>query len=254
MEHTPLERRIPGADTAVVLIHGICGTPRHFRMLLPLVPEDFSFRCLLLQGHGGDARAFGRASMAAWQHQVDEAVLELSQSHRRVLLVGHSLGSLLAMDAALRLKGVEGLFCMAVPLRLGLSRKMVRRGWQMFWGTGDPADPGFQAAVDCCGVKLSRNPFHYLGWIPRFLELFAKIAAIRRSLPRLRTPCICFQSAKDELVSPRSGRLLTKNPFVRLEILPASGHYDYPPQDRKRMQDAFLRWLHHCAENDKQKL
>lgn len=42
MPHNPTVRILPDADTAVLLIHGICGSPTQFRRLLPLeqmIPE-----------------------------------------------------------------------------------------------------------------------------------------------------------------------------------------------------------------------
>ena len=46
-------REIPGAKTAVLMIHGIVGTPEHFAMLYPYVPEDWSIYSIRLAGHGG---------------------------------------------------------------------------------------------------------------------------------------------------------------------------------------------------------
>lgn len=56
MEHREYVRIVPGAKTAVLFMHGIVGTPNHFRDLLPLVdlvPDDWSVYNVLLPGHGG---------------------------------------------------------------------------------------------------------------------------------------------------------------------------------------------------------
>ena len=37
MEHREYRRIVSGADTAVMFLHGIVGTPNHFRDLIPLV-------------------------------------------------------------------------------------------------------------------------------------------------------------------------------------------------------------------------
>ena len=45
MKHDEVVRIIPGARTAVLLIHGICGTPNHFVGGIPLmewIPADWS--------------------------------------------------------------------------------------------------------------------------------------------------------------------------------------------------------------------
>jgi len=56
-------REIPGAKTAVLMIHGIVGTPEHFAMLYPYVPEDWSIYSIRLAGHGGSVEDFAAASM-----------------------------------------------------------------------------------------------------------------------------------------------------------------------------------------------
>lgn len=58
------KRLLPGAACAVLFVHGILGSPAQFAPFLPLVPQDWSFCNLLLQGHGGGARDFSAASMA----------------------------------------------------------------------------------------------------------------------------------------------------------------------------------------------
>ena len=50
MNHQEYIREIPGAKTAVLMLHGIAGTPDHFEMLLPLVPADWSIYNILLDG------------------------------------------------------------------------------------------------------------------------------------------------------------------------------------------------------------
>ena len=73
MEHKEYVRIVPGADTAVLFIHGIVGTPNHFTdliSLVELVPEDWSVCNLLLDGHGGNADDFAATSMKKWKNQV----------------------------------------------------------------------------------------------------------------------------------------------------------------------------------------
>ena len=53
MNGTPYIREIAGADTALLMIHGIVGTPAHFSMLYPYVPKDWSIYNMVLDGHGG---------------------------------------------------------------------------------------------------------------------------------------------------------------------------------------------------------
>jgi len=60
---------------AVLFIHGIIGTPRHFTELIPLVqqvPEDFTVSNIILDGHGGTVDDFAHTSMAKWKAREDK--------------------------------------------------------------------------------------------------------------------------------------------------------------------------------------
>ena len=241
--HREYRRLVPAADTAVLFIHGIVGTPRHFDDLISLLPDTVSVHNLLLAGHGGTARDFSRASMKQWESQVEAAIASLAENHKHIYLVAHSMGALLSMEAALKHKEVEKLFLLAVPLPIALKPTMVRNSWRVFRGNIPEDDHAALAAQRCCGVEQVKNPLLCLGWVPRFLELFSKISTVRKLLPRLTTPCWAVQSMEDELVSPRSIEELSRNPHIIVLPLPHAGHYYYPSADLAALQEAFQQFI-----------
>lgn len=100
----------PTADTAVLYIHGILGTPQHFCQFFPLAAQ-YSQYSLLLDGHGGDAKVFASTSMARWKTQVDNQIKELLKTHQSILLVAHSMGTLFAISSSIRYaRQVKGIF------------------------------------------------------------------------------------------------------------------------------------------------
>ena len=236
-------RIVPAADTAVLFIHGIVGTPRHFDDLIPLLPDTVSIHNLLLAGHGGSARDFARASMREWEAQVEAAIATLAETHPHIYLVAHSMGALLSIEAALHHKEVEKLFLLAIPLRIALTPAMVGNSWKVYRGKIAADDHAALAAQRCCGVAQTKNPLPYLGWIPRFWELFSKIRAVRKLLVKLTVPSLAVQSMQDELVSPRAMDDLRRNPHITLLPLPHSGHYYYPPADKEALHEAFTTFL-----------
>lgn len=243
MEHTEYRRIVPGADTAVLFIHGIAGTPQHFDPFLPLVPEGYSVVSLLLPGHGGTVRDFSRASMAGWETHVQRTVQELAAGHERIFLAAHSMGTLFAIEQAIREPKVKGLFLLAVPLRLSLKLQLAENSSKVFFDRIAPADAVAQAARDCYGIERDGNVLHYLGWIPRYLELFRKIREVRELLPRLNTPGLVLQSAQDEMVSPKALRELEAAKSLAVSVLPDSTHYYYAPKDRMRLEERFRQFL-----------
>ena len=233
-------------DTAVLFIHGILGTPRHFDSFLPRVPEDWAVHCLLLDGHGAGVREFSRSSMAAWEEQVENAVRRLAAEHSRVLLVGHSLGTLLAMEqAVLHPEQVAGIFLLAAPLRLALRPRLVPQLIRVWLNKPKAEDPVSQAFAEACGVRQDWRIWRYLGWLPRFWELLIKIRKTRKLLPQLRVPCLAFQSRRDEMVSLRACEDLKA--CAKVAVLEDSGHFYYTPEDRALFLKDFVWFCQNCG-------
>lgn len=244
MLHTPYIRMVPNADTAVLFVHGICGTPRHFDFLSSRVPHNVSVVNVLLEGHGGDVRAFSRASMTAWEMQIRDTADMLLEKHRQLYIVGHSMGTLLAMENALRCPDkTAGMLLLAAPLRIAPKMSAMVNAVKVGMDWIKPGDTWAEAARQACGLNADRHIWRYLGWIPRYLELFALAREMRKVLPSLHTPCRVFQSMEDELVSVRSCDDLKKAPGVRLECLEHSRHYGLTDADRARVEQAFDEML-----------
>jgi carboxylesterase len=240
--HEAYIRIVPDSRKAVVLIHGICGTPAHFDMLLPLIPADWSVYNLLLPGHGGEVRDFARSSMTQWRETVEDTLAEVLKTHDRVVLVAHSMGTLFAVQQAVKHPGqVQGMLFLGCPLRVKYPPSTLWLTLRTAWGIG--SDPAVEAMRRCCGIRLTPWLWRYIGWAPRFVELLGEVSATRKLLPRLSTPCKCFQSQGDELVSLRAVADLRQNPCIDLTVLPHSTHFYYDPQDLPQIQSALLSLL-----------
>ena len=243
MEHKEYKRINPCARAAVLFVHGIVGTPNHFADFVSLVPENVSVYNVLLDGHGGSVRDFSRTSMQKWEKQVRDAVDELTLSHTEVYIVAHSMGTLFAIDRAIENEAVKGLFLLAVPLVISPKLRMVSNLCKVYFDKIKPDDVVALAAKRCYGIAQDKNPFHYVGWLPRYLELFAKAKETRRKIQLLQTPCVIYQSAKDELVSHKSAQLLAKNERISVVELSNSGHYYYTPDDLAFLLRAFENFI-----------
>ena len=237
MDAKEIIRMVDGSDTAVLMIHGIVGTPAHFNDLVPLIPEDWSLCNLLLDGHGKGVREFGASSMKKWKAQVFSRLEELLANHRHVLIVAHSMGTLFAVRAAIdRPERIAGLFLLNVPMRVHLPPRTVLASLKNALGLVRPGD---QTAMDMkrgCGVELTPCLWRYLPWALRFVELLREIAAVRGILPKLTVPALVFHSRRDELVSNRTLKDLRGHPCLTVSLLPRSGHFQYEARDLQMLQ------------------
>lgn len=243
MLHEEYIRLVPGADTAVLFIHGIVGTPNHFRDLIPLVdlvPEDYSVYNVLLDGHGKTVDDFAKTSMKKWRMQVWGIFEQLSQTHEHVILVAHSMGTLFSIQLALEHpEKVPFLFLIAVPLRPGIRLMTVRNLLCLVFGLLREDVPLEAATMRVCGLQTTRKLWKYLGWIPRFLELFAEIYRTEKVMGNLTVPCSAYQSQRDELVANYTRKVLQKSGVMDVQNLLHSTHFYYHPDDQKAVRADF---------------
>lgn len=232
MEHKEYKRMIPGSPGAVLALHGIVGTPNHFKELLDVVPEDWSVHAVLLEGHGGTVEEFGRASMKKWKAQVFAALEALLEDHDKVYVLAHSMGTLFAMQMAVRYPGrIAGLFLLGSPLRVFVQPRAAWNAVKMSFGVVDPKD---RSAVDMragCSVAAEWRLWKYIFWIPRFLELLGEIWQTRKLLPKIAVPTWVFQSKKDELVHFSSRKDFVGYDAITCTDLMDSGHFGYGEAD-----------------------
>ncbi|HPX93042.1 MAG TPA: alpha/beta fold hydrolase [Bacillota bacterium] len=238
--HLEFRRDIDKASHAVLFIHGICGSPNHFRDFYGQVPDDWSIRAILIEGHGGTVRQFSRSSMARWKEQVSRTVDELAADHASILITGHSMGTLLAIEQALRKpKYVKALFLLAVPLRARASRAAVSQSLRTVLDLDSRGDPALEAAKALYSMNPDRKIWRYLGYIPRYYELLKLMRETRGRIPQLALPCRVLMSRRDEIVSPRSADYLLVNPRIDLGWLEHSDHKYYPQGDKEFMLEDF---------------
>lgn len=237
MVHTEYIREVPGGRNAVLMIHGILGTPRHFDFLLPLIPEDWAVANILLDGHGGKVTDFSHSSMKKWKAQVSERLDDLLTRYDRVLLVAHSMGTLFSIQESIRRPDkIVGLFLLQTPLRPRLKLSSAIHAALMPFGIVVKAAEDMYRGTS---VRMDIRVWRYLGWIPRFLELFRECAATRKLLGQICVPCRIYQSAKDEMVSTRSCRDLAPHPRLQVTVLENSGHFAYKGADLERVMKDF---------------
>ena len=233
MQHPETRNLVPGAKHAVLFLHGIVGTPNHFRVVLPLeelVPDDWSVINVRYPGHGGDVRGFGKSNMDQWRTYARAAFLELAETHEKIVIVGHSLGTLFAMQLALDFPEKIGfLFLVAVPMRPWVRLFGAVNCVRLAFGMIREDKPMEVATRNACGVTTTPLVWRYIPWIPRFFELFAEIYRTEKVMGNLEVPCVAWQSRKDELVSNFAAPVLRKSSVMEVFELQNSSHFYYAP-------------------------
>lgn len=111
---------VPGAGPAVLALHGFGATPQEVQLVVEIARE-LGLRALapLLPGHGSSVHDLARTRFRDWHGAAERALAELGREHEQVIVVGSSMGSLIALDlAADHPERVAGVGVLGSPIRL----------------------------------------------------------------------------------------------------------------------------------------
>lgn len=243
MKHDAYIKETKGARQAVLMIHGICSTPRHFDWLIPEFDDSWSIYNILLDGHAGTVKDFANTSMKKWKAQVHAMLDDLCSRYDRVLLVGHSMGTLLSLEARPCYHNIAGLFLLNPPMRPRIRRRMIGRIIRLLRGKIRRDDPHEAVYEDHISIRLTSHLWQYLGWAPRFWELLMLCRYCRKHASHIHIPCHAFFGGLDEQVSLRSARYFQEQPFVTVHILEGAGHAYFPLEDQAEVLESLRRML-----------
>lgn len=228
------------ADTVILFVHGIIEGPNQFEDFIENVDDDVSVVNVLLTGHGGTQLEFAQSSMQLWQQDVDSWLVRLSKSYERIFIVGHSMGCLLAVDAATRYpEKVKGLFLLAIPLCIRVRFIGMINGLKIALKMADSNNKYTAAALKAYSIEQQSLP-GYLKWLPRYVELFIKGIQTRKLMYGLKIPVEVYMSYEDEFVGIRTVKYLANS---NVHILVKSGHFYYYDDERRAILDRFMEFI-----------
>lgn len=221
------ETRREGTETVVLCIHGILGSPDHFREFIPVIPEYWGVVCLLLEGHGKKVEDFSQATMSQWKTQVEKEVACLSEKYEHILILAHSMGCLFALRQSMVEKKIEGLFLLAPPFRPTLRFSIVKTAVKLLCGIEREDDILTIATKQAYSIGISRKLWLYFSWIPNYISLFREISLVRGEIEEVKQPIWVYFSKKDELVKRSSSKYFEKSVKQEIHVLPQSSHFYY---------------------------
>ncbi len=193
-----------------LILHGFAGDVHE---VLPLVralqARGYTIECPTLDGHGLTRRHLGKSTCRDWVRSAEEAYKRLAMRSERIVVIGFSMGGLLAAQIAVR-HPVELLVTLNTPyaywdVRQALVnlREDVRRHLSRY----------------VCG--LVRIPLRSM-WQFRIL-----LRETKQLLPRVTCPCLIVQGKRDDTVQAVSAEHLRRSvgsDQAQVSYFPRSGH------------------------------
>lgn len=217
---------VSGGDVGIVLVHGFTGTPFEVRPLGEhLAREGFAVRAPLLPGHGATIDALDRTTWRDWADEVDRTVEAMQRRHRRVAVIGQSLGGLLALHLGTRRRDLAAIGSLAAPLWLpwlaarvaASTQRGILRGVRTLpkLGGSDVRDRRVRAENPC----YDAIPTRALGHLLAFMRI------VDDALPLVAPPVLVLHGAQDHTAPVAcAARIAARTRAQRLRILPRSYH------------------------------
>ena len=222
---------------AAVFVHGFMGSPKQFVSLKERLADcGADIYCPVLAGHETSFEDFQRSNGEAWQKSLSDAVDGLRDKYDRIILIGHSMGGLLAVREAVRNSAkIDRVIAIGFPITV-----TVRPSWlQMNMKAAKPAvpgeDPRITAARSMAGVKID-SVGKYFRTLPNNMQFLHVAADSRKQLPKLKTPLTVINFKKDEIVGGNAKKFVMKIlPNTKFYLLDNSYHFYFTPEETELM-------------------
>ena len=224
----------PGNSTGCLLIHGFTGTPAEMRPLGDFLAEKgYSVLGIRLSGHGTKMADMQRSHWQDWSGSVLDGWHLLQSSTDKIILMGLSMGGVLALYHASFLP-VQGVVSLSTPYQLGSDLKLallpfitgiypLMKKVESDWHNPD-------AAKD--HISYEKFPTRAI------VQMTHLIQTMRDSLPKVTAPALLMHAKGDLLVEPENMRRIyqelgTAKENKEMVWLENSGHVVTRDSDKK---------------------
>jgi carboxylesterase len=225
-------------DTAVLLLHGLTGTPvdMHY-MRDALVAEGYKVSAPLLPGRGTRPSDMFDLSWEDWMTAALAEYDELARDHENVIVGGLSAGATMTLDIALRRKPSAVVLCATA---LGMGNRIAYLAPYVYRVIKQVPSPASDLVDLNAGAKCY-DPAP----VRAVAELLHGIGLVRRRLGEIRCPALVAHAVSDRLVPVRyahelAGRL--GGPVTTL-YLEGSGHAITVDARRRDLAEASIAFL-----------
>jgi carboxylesterase len=199
----------PPLDAACLLVHGFVGSRRDFAGLGDyLAKKGFAVRLMRLPGHGTTPSEFARLKPGALLEAVREEYANLRREHRKVYVVGFSMGGALSTLLASR-EPMDGLVLIApyYGVRYHWFYVLPAETWTALLGRLAPYVRKSERFVRVNDRSQVSNIFAY-DWVPtagaRQLVQLGRDARQETVLRAIRCPVLVLHSQGDFAASPKA--------------------------------------------------
>ncbi len=243
-------RWLPGSAPRVLALHGFGGTPREMELVLDAAAATgLGGAAPLLPGHGTVASELAATGWSDWYGAAESALLELTENGTAAIVVGLSLGSLLASHLAAFLpRRVAGLGLLGNACWLARPTDLVLRAVSSF-RLPDVSIPKFGSDIADDDARRDHLTYDVQPWHAA-LHVHRAGVRTRALLPRLRMPVFIAHGARDRVCPPANARRVARllpPPHPTPLMLPRSRHVITRDLDRAQLRGRLAEFFNRVA-------
>ncbi|HEU0058588.1 MAG TPA: alpha/beta fold hydrolase [Hyphomicrobiaceae bacterium] len=240
-----------GGPVGFLLIHGLGGTPVEMRFVARgLARAGHTVHCPQLAGHCGSFEDLRATGWKDWYHSVQTAHRELTNSCKKVIVGGLSMGAILALHLAAEYPlDVHATTLFAPTLKLdgwgvpwySIFFNLVRSEWganlvrfseREPYGIKDPRVRALVTAAINSGDSSQAGQMCNPGRV--MLEMRRLVAVVRRELRRIRQPTLIIHPRHDDRASLGNAAYLQSALGGQVETCVLDDSYHVVTVDRQR--------------------
>ena len=205
-----------GGHVNCLLIHGLTASPSEMRLLGEyLHQKGHSVYAPLLPGHGTNPKQLNQTRWPEWYQEAEALAERLLQQPDPLVVIGLSMGALLSLELGAQVRGLRGIVCINPPL--------VLQDWKSKWARVIKVFRNYipKSIGDEDREMQGRGRFAY-DTIPlkAFVSMQALVKDVVGRLEQIDIPVLAVQGGRDELVDPRSYKILAQRlPPERMRYL-----------------------------------
>lgn len=228
---------------AVVFIHGFMGRAKQFDSIKQRLSDSGAdLYSPVLPGHETSLEEFLKTNGDTWQKGISDTVDSLKHKYDRIILVGHSMGGLIAMrEAARDAIKIGRVIAIGFPIKVSVGPQWIKTNMAASRPFKEGEDERVTVARNMGGVKIS-GIGDYLRTLPNNLQFLKVAKDSRGKLGQLNVALTVINFKKDEIVGKTAKDFVIKTkPETEFYLLENSYHFMFTPEETDFMASIIRR-------------
>ncbi|MFD0696496.1 alpha/beta hydrolase [Paenibacillus sp. GCM10027628] len=218
-------------DMGILMVHGFTGSPSEFRRIGYLMQDQgYTVNAVRLPGHGTTPEEMMRTGWTDWYGHVLESFDSLAAICKSVVVMGHSMGGLLALKLAVE-RQTAGIVSLATPIFLATRKIVLAALLQHFIDYMEKKPKNNPTLLDE-SCAYTKTPIRCVVSLRKLLK------QVKGLLPQVDAPIWIGQGTRDAVVLHESAEYLhqqTRSRVKEIHYYPQSSHGMLLDQEREQI-------------------